>query len=130
MKQIEDWKVLFIDDDQGIRRVMTVTLEDVGYRVLTAADGKSGIELCREESPQIVITDIRMPGMNGLEVLKSIKETDPNREVIVTTAYGEIEYAIQALQLGASDFITKPINDDALQVALERAKKHYTTQRK
>ena len=130
MKKIEDWKVLFIDDDQGIRKVMSVTLEDVGYNMLTAADGESGIELCREHSPQIVITDIRMPGMDGIEVLKSIKETDPDKEVIVTTAYGEIEYAIQALQLGSSDFITKPINDDALHVALERAKKRYTTQRK
>jgi len=130
MKQIEDWKVLFIDDDPGIRRVMTVTLEDAGYRMLTAADGESGIELCREQSPQIVVTDIRMPGMDGIEVLKSIKETDPDKEVIVTTAYGEIEYAIQALQLGASDFITKPINDDALHVALERGKERYATQKK
>jgi len=129
MNQIKDWKVLLIDDDEGIRKVMSITLEDVGYRMLTAPDGKSGIELLREHSPQIVITDIRMPGMDGIEVLKSIKETDPDKEVIVTTAYGEIEYAIQALQLDASDFITKPINDTALRVALERAKERYTTRK-
>ncbi len=130
MNRVEGWKVLLIDDDEGIRKVMTIALEDAGYRMLTAEDGQSGIELCREHSPHIIITDIRMPRMDGIEVLKSIKETDPDIEVIVTTAYGEIEYAIQALQLGASDFITKPINDDALNVALDRAKKHYTTQRK
>jgi PAS domain S-box-containing protein len=108
---------------------MTIALEDAGYRMLTAEDGQSGIELCREHSPHIIITDIRMPGMDGIEVLKSIKETDPDKEVIVTTAYGEIEYAIQALQLDASDFITKPINDNALRVALERAKERYTTRK-
>ena len=126
MNQTEDWKVLLIDDDEDIRKVMSIALEDIGYHMLTAADGERGIEMCREHSPQIVITDIRMPRMDGIEVLKSIKETDPDKEVIVTTAYGEIEYAIQALQLDASDFITKPINDTALRVALERAKERYT----
>ncbi|MFH2220281.1 MAG: response regulator [Pseudomonadota bacterium] len=129
MEQTEKWKVLLIDDDEGIRKVMSIALEDAGYRMVTAADGNTGLALCREESPQIVITDIRMPGMDGIEVLKSIKEADPDREVIVTTAYGEIEYAIQALQLDASDFITKPINDTALRVALERAKERYTTRK-
>lgn len=129
MNQVKDWKVLFIDDDEGIRKVMSIALEDAGYNMLTATDGESGIELCQKHSPHIIITDIRMPGMDGIEVLKSIKETDPDKEVIVTTAYGEIEYAIQALQLGASDFITKPINDNALQVALERAKDRYNTRK-
>jgi PAS domain S-box-containing protein len=97
--------------------------------VLTAEDGEKGIELCKEESPQIVITDIRMPGMDGTEVLKRVKEADPDKEVIVVTAFGEMELAVCALQLDASDFITKPINDDALFVALERAKERYTTRR-
>jgi two-component system NtrC family sensor kinase len=127
MNQTKDWKVLFIDDDEGIRKVISIALEDAGYDMLTAADGQKGIELCQKHSPQIIITDIRMPGMDGIEVLKSIKKTDPDKEVIVTTGFGEIEYAIQALQLDASDFITKPINDSALQVALERAKQRYNT---
>ena len=127
MNQTKAWKVLFIDDDEGIRKVISIALEDAGYDMLTAADGQKGIELCQKHSPQIIITDIRMPGMDGIEVLKSIKKTDPDKEVIVTTGFGEIEYAIQALQLDASDFITKPINDSALQVALERAKQRYNT---
>ena len=122
----EDWKVLFIDDEEGIRKVISLTLADAGYKVLTAIDGESGIELCRKESPQIVITDIRMPGMDGIDVLKSIKKAYSDKEVIVVSGFGEMEHAIRALQLDASDFITKPINDNALFVALERAKERYT----
>ncbi|MBW2167954.1 MAG: response regulator [Deltaproteobacteria bacterium] len=122
----EAWKVLFIDDEEGIRKVISLTLADAGYKVLTAIDGESGIELCRKESPQIVITDIRMPGMDGIDVLKSIKKAYSDKEVIVVSGFGEMEHAIRALQLDASDFITKPINDNALFVALERAKERYT----
>ena len=125
----KSWKVLFIDDEEGIRKVMSITLADAGYEVFTAADGERGIELFREKAPQIVITDIRMPGIDGLEVLKKIKETDSDKEVIVVTAYGEMETAVRALQLDASDFITKPINDEALWVALKRAKERYTTRK-
>ncbi len=125
----KDWKVLIIDDEEGIRRVMSITLGDAGYQVLTAEDGEKGIQVCKEESPQIVITDIRMPGIDGKEVLRRLKETDPDKEVIVVTAFGEMELAIRALQLDASDFITKPINDEALFVALERAKERYTTRK-
>jgi len=123
------WKILFVDDEEGIRKVMAITLLDAGYQVLTAPDGESALDLCRTESPQITITDIRMPGMDGIELLRRIKEHDPNEEVIVVTAYGEIDIAIRALQLDASDFITKPINTDALLVALDRAKKRFTTRK-
>jgi PAS domain S-box-containing protein len=125
----EEWKVLFADDEEGIRKVMAITLADAGYRVLTAPDGETALSLCRKELPQIVITDIRMPGMDGIEVLRRIKEEDPNKEVIVVTAYGEIDIAIRALQLDASDFITKPINTDALLVALDRAKQRFSTRK-
>jgi PAS domain S-box-containing protein len=124
-----DWKVLIIDDEEGIRRVMSITLTDAGYEVLSASDGESGIRVCREKSPQIVITDVRMPGMDGIEVLQKIKEISPEKEVIVATAFGEMELAIRALQLDASDFITKPINDEALFVALERAKRRYANRK-
>ena len=124
MKKI-DWKVLIIDDEEGIRKVLSITLADAGYQVLTAGDGESGIRLCQEASPQIVITDIRMPGMDGIEVLRQIKEKEPDKEVIVVTAYEDMENAVRALQFNASDFITKPIKNEALFVALERAKERY-----
>ena len=123
------WKILFIDDEEGIRKVMSITLADACYEVVTAGDGESGIEACREHSPQIVITDIRLPGIDGIEVLKRIKEQDPTREVIVITAFAEMELAVQALQLDASDFITKPIHDDALFIALDRARERYSTRK-
>jgi two-component system, NtrC family, sensor kinase len=126
---IKEWKVLLIDDDPGIRKVMSIALEDAGYQVVTAADGEAGIDLWRREEPKIVITDIRMPGIDGLEVLRRIKELDSDTEVIVVTAFSEIELAIKALQLDASDFITKPINDDALWVSLKRAKDRYATRK-
>jgi len=125
----KDWKLLLIDDDPGIRKVMSITLEDAGYVVGTAASGEEGLALCLELSPEIVITDIRMPGMDGLEVLRCVKEKYPDIEVIVVTAFSELDFAVKALQLGASDFITKPVNDDALQVALKRAKERYSTRR-
>ncbi len=124
------WKVLIVDDEEGIRKVISLSLRDAGYEVLTAADGGSGLNLLRSAAPEIVIVDIRMPGMDGIEVLRRIKETDPDTEVIVATAFGEMEVAVRALQLKASDFITKPISDQALFVALERAKQNHDTRRK
>ncbi len=129
MTERKVWKILLIDDDPGIRKVMAITLEDAGYEVVTAADGESGLQLCKREAPQIVITDIRMPGMDGIEVLRRIKRTDPDKEVIVATAFSDLELAITALQLDASDFITKPINDNALEVAIKRAQERYTTRK-
>lgn len=124
-----DWKIVLIDDEEDIREVMTLTLEDAGYKVAAAQDGEAGLRLCEELSPQIVITDIRMPKMDGLQVLEAAKKRDPHVEVIVITAYGEMDLAIRALQLDASDFITKPINDEALHLALKRAGDRYTSRK-
>ena len=88
MIRIKDWKLLLIDEDEETRKALSVFLEDAGYSVLTAADGESGIELCREGSPQIIITEIDLPGMEGVEVLKSIKKAYPDNEVIVATDRG------------------------------------------
>ncbi len=129
MKQPVDWKIVLIDDEEGIRRVMKISLEDAGYRIYTAADGPAGLHLCAETSPHIVITDIRMPGMDGIQVLEAVKKRFPDIEVIVATAFGEMDVTIRALQLDASDFITKPVGDEALQVALARAKHRYSTRK-
>lgn len=108
---------------------MTITLQDAGYSVETAADGATGLQLCEDTSPQIVITDIRMPGIDGLQVLETVKKKYPEIEVIVATAFGEMDLAIRALQLDASDFITKPISDDALYLALKRAKERFNSRK-
>lgn len=123
------WKVVLIDDEEDIRDVLTLALRDSGYEVVSAADGTSGLRLCADISPQIVITDIRMPGMDGLQVLETLKKRNPDMEVIVATAFGEMDVAIQALQLDASDFITKPIGDEALQLALKRAQDRFVSKK-
>jgi PAS domain S-box-containing protein len=125
MPDNDGWRIVLIDDEEGIRRVTGITLEDAGYTVYTADNGQSGLALCEEVSPQIVITDVRMPKMDGIQVLETIKQAHPETEVIVATAFGEMDLAIRALQLDASDFITKPLHSEALNVALERAKTRY-----
>ncbi len=123
------WNIVLIDDEEDIREVMAIALQDEGYIVAAAADGAAGLQLCEETSPQIVITDIRMPGIDGLQVLETLKEKNPDIEVIVATAFGEMDLAIRALQLDASDFITKPISDEALVLALKRAKERFISRK-
>jgi PAS domain S-box-containing protein len=129
MDPSDPWKIVLIDDEADIREVISITLKDAGYQVTTASDGRSGLRLCEEKKPQIVITDIRMPGMDGLHVLERLKKTSPDIEVIVATAFGEMDVAIRALQLDASDFVTKPVNDESLHLALTRAKQRYTAKK-
>ena len=114
-------RLLLIDDEPGIRRMMSIQLQGMGYEVTTAEDGDEGLEIFERERPPLVLTDLKMPGLDGLEVLRRIKETGAETEIIVITGHGDMEAAIKALQLEASDFITKPINDLALSVSLTRA---------
>jgi signal transduction histidine kinase len=125
-----DWHILLIDDEQDILDVVGMALKDAGYHVSTETHGEAGLAACADDPPHIVITDIRMPGMNGIEVLDHVKKRHPEIEVIVATAFAEMELAVQALQLDASDFITKPIAAEALLVAVERAKQRYTARKK
>ena len=104
-------KLLLIDDEEGIRKILGLSLRDAGYEVITAADGKQGLECLQQENPSIVLTDIKMPGLDGMEVLQRIKSISPDTEVIMITGHGEMDLAVKSLQLEASDFITKPIQD-------------------
>jgi len=114
-------KILVIDDEKPTLKMFRLFLIAYGYEVLIAEDGQTGLEIFKKESPDIVFTDIKMPGMDGIEVLRKIKETDPLTEVIVVTGHGDMDLAIQALNLGATDFINKPIAKIALDSALGRA---------
>jgi len=113
-------KVLIVDDDEGIRRVLEISLGMAGYQVLTADSGKSAMHIVGAEHPPIVLADIKMPGMDGIELLQKIKEENPDTEVIMMTGHADLELAIQSLKFEASDFITKPVNYDALEIALKR----------
>jgi two-component system NtrC family sensor kinase len=115
-------KILIVDDEEIIVRLLSMSLRSDGYETVTANSGQEGLEVFQAQSPDIVVTDIKMPGMDGLELLKKIKEIDPEKEVIIVTGHGDIDSTITALQYGASDFINKPVRDEALAIALERAK--------
>jgi DNA-binding NtrC family response regulator len=106
--------ILLVDDDASLRRVLTYHLSEAGYRVLTAVDGKSGLEAFTNEQVDLVITDIQMPEMNGLELMRCVNIISPDAVVLVITAYGSIETAVEAMKLGAYDFITKPFNREEL----------------
>jgi two-component system NtrC family sensor kinase len=114
-------KILIIDDEEGIRKLLALSLSSDGYEVLTAASGEEGMEIFKRETPPLVLTDIKMPGMDGIEVLNQTKRLKPDAEVIIITGHGDMDSAIEALKLDASDFLNKPIKDEALSVALRRA---------
>jgi two-component system, NtrC family, sensor kinase len=115
-------RLLLIDDEPSIVRVLSISLRADGYDVLTAGSGPEGLATFEREKPEIIITDIKMPGMDGIKVLEKIKALEPDAEVIIITGHGDIDNAIESLKLGASDFINKPIRNDALTIALQRAK--------
>lgn len=114
-------KILVIDDEKPTLTMFRFMLSAHGYTVLTAENGKEGLEVFEQERPPLVLTDIKMPGMDGIEVLRRIKQIDPKTEVIVITGHGDMELAIKALNLDATDFINKPIQRHILEQALKRA---------
>ena len=116
-----DKKILLVDDEEGIRKVLSISLSDIGYQVFTAENGEDALKIFRTENPPIVLTDIKMPGMDGIELLRTIKHENPDTEVIMISGHGDMDLAIKSLKYQAIDFVTKPINDDILEIALDRA---------
>ena len=116
-------KLLVIDDEPAFLDVLKMVMVREGYEVMTAQSGKEGLKVFVEQKPKLVLTDIRMAGIDGIEVLRRIKELDNQAEVIVITGRGDMDSAVAALQHGASDFIAKPVQGEILNLALERAKR-------
>jgi PAS domain S-box-containing protein len=121
--------LLLADDEEGIRTVLGIALADSGFEVLTAENGLEAFAVFQEAHPAIVLTDIKMPGIDGIELLRRIKAEQPDTEVIMITGHGDMDLAIESLKLEATDFVTKPINDDALAIALKRAKERISMRR-
>ena len=113
--------ILVIDDDSSLRRVLEYNLQEVGYRVAAAVSGEEGLRLFDEFSPSLVITDMKMPGMDGMQVLKAVKERAPETPVIMITAFGTVDVAVEAMKAGAYDYITKPFNRDELRLIVAKA---------
>ncbi len=121
--------ILLVDDEEGIRTVMGISLADSGHQVFTAADGAAALQMLETVAPEIVLADIKMPGMDGIELLRAIKRQRPETEVIMITGHGDIDLAIRSLKADATDFITKPIHEDILDAALRRAEERIRMRR-
>ncbi|GIU78595.1 MAG: acetoacetate metabolism regulatory protein AtoC [Bryobacteraceae bacterium] len=118
--------ILIVDDDASLRQVMSMQLEEMGYRALAASSGDEALHVLGTETVALVITDYRMPGMNGLELLEKIRSDYPLLPVIMITAFGSIGNAVEAIKAGAFDYISKPIDFDQLAIVVRRALEHHT----
>lgn len=115
-------RILIIDDEENIRRVTRLTLQAAGYEIGEAVDGERGLEAFADGSTwDAVLLDQRMPGMDGLETLRHIKDRQPDARVIMSTAYASIELAVDAMKLGATDFVRKPMTPEILRNAVTAA---------
>src|SRR3954464_2433030 len=113
---MNDAPVLIVDDDEAVRRVFRRVLEQAGSFVLEAANGRLGLSLCREQQPGVVLLDLRMPELDGLEVLSTLVAEYPETPVIMVTGQGTMTDAVEALRRGAWDFVSKPLADNQILV--------------
>lgn len=122
--------ILIADDDESLRKVLAFQLREAGHRVEAAADATAALD-CFERLPvDLLLTDLKMPGLSGLDLLSRVRERSPQVPVIVMTAYGTIDDAVTAMKRGAFDFITKPVNRDHLKALVARALEHGALQRR
>ncbi len=121
-------RLLIVDDDESLRWVTQVQLQQSGYEVKAACDAKEALQVLQDSTPDLVITDMKMPGMSGLDLLKKIRTAYPEVIVIVATAFGTVETAVEAMKAGAFDYITKPVNIDELRLTVERGLEHLKLQ--
>ncbi len=118
-------RILVVDDDDNLRWVLQTQLEQMGYAAATAADGAAALEAIDKEPPALVLTDLKMPVMSGMELLEQIRRNYPEVPVVIITAYGTIQNAVQAMRLGAYDYLTKPIDYDELGLSVSRVLEHF-----
>ncbi|MGE5486267.1 MAG: sigma-54-dependent transcriptional regulator [bacterium] len=118
-------RLLVVDDDDNLRWVLQTQLEQMGYSVTTAADGETALQLMDSDPPALVLTDLKMPGMSGMDLLERIRRDYPEIPVLIITAFGTIQSAVEAMRSGAYDYLTKPIDYDELGIAVSRALEHF-----
>jgi two-component system response regulator (stage 0 sporulation protein F) len=117
---MDNKKVLIVDDQNGIRILLMEVFNSEGYTTFQAANGKLALDIVRNESPDLVLLDMKIPGMDGLEILKHLKELDPSIKVIMMTAYGELDMIKEATKLGALMHFTKPFDIDEMRIAVNK----------
>ena len=116
--------VLVVDDDAGHLSVLKTVIKSWGYRVEGADDGSKAVEKAKERPFDLIVTDVRMAEMSGIEALKVIKDYNPAIPILIMTAYSSVESAVEALKAGAYDYLTKPLDFDVLKLTIERALDH------
>src|SRR4029077_4659281 len=114
-------RILVVEDDENLRRVIQITLDKSGYQTSVAAGAQEAIEILRNELQDLVISDLHLPGMSGLELLKKIRVEYPDTEVVMVTAFGTVETAVEAMRSGACDYLTKPLHLYELTALVNRA---------
>jgi len=113
-------KILIVDDEENIRLGMTCLLGQEGYEVLTASDGQEALQILDSTAVTLVISDINMPGMNGMHLLREMHRSYPGIDVVMMTAYGEVESYLEAIDLGAFEYIHKPVKMDELRSVMKK----------
>lgn len=113
--------ILVVDDQVGVRRLMLEIFKSEGYTVHTAANGQEALAMLDEYQPGLILLDMKMPGMNGLETLREIKRLRPEQAVIMMTAYEELEVVAEAIKLGVKEYVTKPCDINELKLLVAEA---------
>src|SRR5438477_1970364 len=113
--------ILIIDDNDTIREGLAITVKKLGHDAVTAASGAAGIAAFKQKRADFVITDLKMDGATGVDVLKAISALDPDVPIMIITGFGTVETAVEAMKLGAYDFLTKPIQPEVVRLKVERA---------
>lgn len=116
-------KILIVDDEKQIRRILTALLADHGFDVAEAVSGEEALEIQKQFCPHIVLLDLSLPGTDGLEILRNLMERKPRPDCIMMTAYGSIKSAVEAMRIGAYDYLAKPFDNDELLMILNRARR-------
>src|SRR5947208_5321345 len=117
--------ILVVDDDENLRWVLKTQLEEMGYAVSSAADGEQALAAIEKEPPALVLTDLKMPGLSGLELLARIRSEYPELPAVIITAFGTIQSAVQAMRAGAYDYLTKPVDFEELAIVVNRVLEHF-----
>lgn len=123
---MSDCKILVVEDEEYIRESLCEILQMHGYRAVAVSNGEAGVELIKKEDYDIVLTDLKLPGMSGIDIIRSIKEISPDTSCIVLTGYASVESAVEAMRVGAHTYLQKPLNKDQLLVTIEKAREVYT----
>ena len=122
-------RILVVDDEAGIRAALQQLLEYEGYAVIQASSGHEALELYAEQRPHLVLLDVKMAGLDGLPVLKQLRQKDPTAIVVMISGHGSIQAAVEATQLGAHDFLEKPLDTDRVLLTIRNALAHVTLER-